>query len=253
MAPPPVQQVVVPNYAKSVDDLRTKVLKAAGIFRPYDPEVYPQVRLRLHGAEEIDLYLHNAPTVAGVNHPPGWFGLQKCLDDFLPLYKRQDEDRKILARAPIRIGRTITDPMSVSPEERGILLMSNKEYGALGYRAPAPPVAPAAIAAPAMAGPSMEGQGKKIAQLEAMIASLQDQILSGPPSSPGKRVSFEEAHGSAKRPISPPPKDWADDEPVRAPVRGSPPRASVAPKAPDPTNKSGPAVERKAPPPKTTL
>lgn len=248
MAPPPVQQVVVPNYARSVDDLRSKVMKAAGIFRPYDPEVYPQVRLRLHGAEEIDLYLHNAPTVAGVNHPPGWYGLQKCLDDFLPIYKRQDEDRKILARAPERIGRTITDPLSVTPEERGILLMSNKEYGVRGYRTPQ-----VAVATPAKAGPPNGGQSNKIAQLEAMIASLQDQISSGP-ASQGKRVSFEEAHGSAQRPISPPPKDWADDEPAESPSRSDPEGGPTAPKAPDPTNKSGPGAEkRKAPPPKTTM
>lgn len=246
----------VPIYRQTVDDLRKKVMAAANVFRQLDPEVYPRITLRPHGVEEIELYLHNIPT----GEPDGWYMFQTCLDRFLGAYKAQDEERKILSRAPTRLGRDLTrvEIPSLSDEERQILLMSNKEFtvrygdgvamanpphrgGAVQNLAPAPQAPPAIT----------QATDDRIRQLEALIASLQGQILAQPKLAEVPLAPIPEFNGD-------PSHSWDEQVALQEATRGKedpPSRPSFGPSGGTgavPPTPSGSGGARKAPPKPTT-
>jgi len=217
---------------QTVDDLRKKVMGAAGVIRPYDPEVYPRITLRLHGVEIIELFVHNPPT----GEVAGWYEFQHCLDSFLPLYKKEDEKHKIVSRSLARLGREITEDMvsSVSSEDRKILLMSNKEYAvkASALKKAAPVTIKSTGVSTRVESASVEvEQAAKIRQLEAMIMALSSRE-----DSTGKNI-----------PVPPQEVSWADEVERCSPPVGSPPDPNRVPPKP-----SGSGANRRIPPIPTT-
>jgi len=236
--PPPVQQPAVPFYRQTVDETRKKVMKAANLFRDFDPEVYPRITFRLHGVEEIDVYLHNVPS--GQN---GWHNYQYAIDNILPLYKRQDEDRKMRSRGLARLGRDVSNEIAnLSPQEKEILLMSNKEFSAR-YSGQVPVVqqAPAAVAAqapgpapvvprpvvPATPVPSQieSEMAARIVQLQAALAAMGTQPLPGPEKA---QALSEHVPPSTKR-TSSRRRSWSDEVEEEIPLPPPPPKVEAAP------------------------
>jgi len=253
-AEPAAQQSAAPFYRPAVDEIRMRVMKAANLFRSFDPEVFPRITFRSHGIEEVELFLHSVP-----GRTDGWVSYQLAVDTILPLFKRQDEERKIRSRGLARLGKDLSDAniAEISRQDREILLMSNKEYqnrfpsgpqvSGPAQAEPAAPANPPARTTEVVAQKESELTAR-ISQLEATIVALQGQRL---PPAPAKQVLRAESQRDRT-------SSWADEmeaemptRPASKPVYGTkvPPSPGVATPAPTTTSPGG---SRKPPAPSTS-
>jgi len=246
---PSVQQAAVPVYRPAVDEIRKRVMKAANLFRSFDPEVYPRITFRSHGIEEVELYLHSVP-----GRSDGWVSYQHAVDVILPLFKREDEERKIRSRGPTRLGRDLSDVdiAEISRQDREILLMSNKEYQnrfPSGFQAVKPEVPVTPELATEVAAQKESELAARISQLEATIVALRERKALP---SPGDRVIGADYRHRGLFEETDEEEDKEPPEPALEPAGGTyvPPRPGST--IPEPTTVPSPGGSRKPPAPSTS-